>query len=512
MTFTFAAAVAWDPIGKQAVKNTSFQVYAQADTGFVTPLAITDTFGATLPGNILNSGSQGVFPEFEQATNSTVVITDPSHTYVWTVTAIMQDTSVAAFMDAPGSATSQAVRTKVAEEFADPESETHAVLNATILTEVAGAALPLDMPGALGVATVFTGDSIVHGADKLNDGFLLEVQQNSWPMYATVAAKGKIKRLANTGVGGNTSTQLLARFDADVLAYNPKVVVLAIGTNDIWQAVAQSVYVANMRDMVAKTIKAGAVPVLVTFTPHLASPTTKTKAMSWNAWIRRYAAENGYPLVDMHAVTVDPTTGDWKAGLVSPTDTDNVHPSEAGAKVMGQAYLDAMLPLLRPSTPPLAASQVDTVIFSNALLSATANTLPFNWSKQGSGDMTVATAAATAPGVGTRITMNVTTGTNTGMVRSVTTGFTAGDRIQFAGRIITNGGNTTAQIQFNTPGGTYSSIPLLNVTQALDGIFYAEAVVPAGTTSITCAVMSGVASVSVEQITVRNLTAMGALI
>ena len=136
MTFTFAAAVAWDPIGKQAVKNTSFQVYAQADTGFVTPLNITDTFGATLPGNILNSGSQGVFPEFEQVANSTVVITDPSHTYVWTVTAIMQDTSVAAFMNSSGSATSAAVRTKVAEEFADPESETHAVLNATILTNV----------------------------------------------------------------------------------------------------------------------------------------------------------------------------------------------------------------------------------------------------------------------------------------------------------------------------------------------------------------------------------------
>lgn len=131
MTFTFAAVVAWDPIGKQAVKNTSFQVYAQADTGFVTPLAITDTFGATLPWNILNSGSQGVFPEFEQATESTVVITDPSHTYVWTITAIMQDTSVAAFVGKSGSASRAAVRAAISADLGNPASDIAGQLNAT---------------------------------------------------------------------------------------------------------------------------------------------------------------------------------------------------------------------------------------------------------------------------------------------------------------------------------------------------------------------------------------------
>jgi len=105
VTFTFAAAVAWDPIGKQAVKNVSFQVYTTADTGYTTPLAITDPFGAAIPGNILNSGSQGVFPQFNQATNSAVVITDPAHTYVWTINCVPTDAAVANFIGAPGSAT-----------------------------------------------------------------------------------------------------------------------------------------------------------------------------------------------------------------------------------------------------------------------------------------------------------------------------------------------------------------------------------------------------------------------
>lgn len=109
MTFTFAAAVAWDPVGKQAVKNTSFQVYATTDTGFTTPLAITDPFNNPIAGNILNSGSQGVFPQFNQATNSAVVITDPAHTYAWTINAVMQDASVAAYINAAGSATQTAL-------------------------------------------------------------------------------------------------------------------------------------------------------------------------------------------------------------------------------------------------------------------------------------------------------------------------------------------------------------------------------------------------------------------
>lgn len=125
MTFTFAAAVAWDPIGKQAVKNVSFQAFTTADTGFTTPLAITDPFGNAIPGNILNSGSQGVFPQFNQASNSAVVITDPAHTYAWTINAIMQDASVAAYISTPGSATATQLSATYASAFPNTQSITY---------------------------------------------------------------------------------------------------------------------------------------------------------------------------------------------------------------------------------------------------------------------------------------------------------------------------------------------------------------------------------------------------
>jgi hypothetical protein len=76
--------VAWNPGTNAVVKNTVFQVYALTDTGFTSPLAITDNQGNALAN--LNSGAQGVFPSFQQAQYATVVVSDsPNHTYAWTV-------------------------------------------------------------------------------------------------------------------------------------------------------------------------------------------------------------------------------------------------------------------------------------------------------------------------------------------------------------------------------------------------------------------------------------------
>lgn len=109
MAFTFPAMVAEDPGSNSVVKNVSFQVYAVSDTSFTTPLAITDTFNNPLAGNILNSGTKGVFPQFQQATNSTVVITDATHVYAWTINCVQQDSAISSFINTPGSATATAL-------------------------------------------------------------------------------------------------------------------------------------------------------------------------------------------------------------------------------------------------------------------------------------------------------------------------------------------------------------------------------------------------------------------
>ena len=42
-------------------------------------------------------------------------------------------------------------------------------------------------------------------------------------------------RVTNSGVSGNTSRDLLARFDRDVVALNPQWVSICIGINDVWR-------------------------------------------------------------------------------------------------------------------------------------------------------------------------------------------------------------------------------------------------------------------------------------
>ena len=42
-------------------------------------------------------------------------------------------------------------------------------------------------------------------------------------------------RCVNMGISGNTSRDLLARWESDITALNPDVVVLCIGFNDVWR-------------------------------------------------------------------------------------------------------------------------------------------------------------------------------------------------------------------------------------------------------------------------------------
>lgn len=115
MAYTFPAMVAWNPNAKAGVFNTIFYVYATSDTGFTTPLAITDPFGVAIVGNALNSGAEAIIPEFQQATNATVVIRDISGTYAWTIIAIQpptQDSAVAGWVTQTGSATQAALNGK----------------------------------------------------------------------------------------------------------------------------------------------------------------------------------------------------------------------------------------------------------------------------------------------------------------------------------------------------------------------------------------------------------------
>lgn len=78
---------------------------------------------------------------------------------------------------------------------------------------------------------VFIGDSITEGAgDDERGGWTRRVE--AWLPEGV--------RAVHAGISGNVITDVLARFDRDVLAHQPDIVVLAIGINDSRQYPSQS--------------------------------------------------------------------------------------------------------------------------------------------------------------------------------------------------------------------------------------------------------------------------------
>ena len=87
---------------------------------------------------------------------------------------------------------------------------------------------------------VFAGDSVTDmgSAQPVGEGLFdnvgrsyVRIVEN---MLAAVYPERRI-RVTNSGVGGNTSRDLLARFDRDVTSLDPDWVAICIGINDVWR-------------------------------------------------------------------------------------------------------------------------------------------------------------------------------------------------------------------------------------------------------------------------------------
>ena len=139
------------------------------------------------------------------------------------------------------------------------------------------------------------------------------------------------------GISGQTTPQMLVRFRQDVIALEPRVVVLLAGTNDIAGNTGPSTLEMiedNIASMAELARANGIAVVLCSVLPVYDYPWKKglapaQKIVALNAWIKRYAASHGAVYVDYHSAMADGRQG-LKAGL-SP---DGVHPNEAGYRVM----------------------------------------------------------------------------------------------------------------------------------------------------------------------------------
>ena len=139
------------------------------------------------------------------------------------------------------------------------------------------------------------------------------------------------------GIGGQTTPQLLVRFRQDVVALRPSVVVILAGINDIAGNTGPSTLEMigdNLASMCEVARANGIRVVLSSVLPAADFPwrpglAPAPKVIALNAWIRRYAAEQGHVYLDYHAAMAD-AQGGMREGLAY----DGVHPTEAGYALM----------------------------------------------------------------------------------------------------------------------------------------------------------------------------------
>jgi lysophospholipase L1-like esterase len=194
-------------------------------------------------------------------------------------------------------------------------------------------------PTAFG-AIVTLGDSITDGSRSTSD------MNRRWPDILAgrlLAQKGNKFGVVNAGIGGNRvmsdtnnvayGQNALARFDRDVLSIpGLKYVFLFEGVNDIGGASAEDI-IFGMKQLIERAHERGIRIVGATIMPLRTGPPGAAKREAVNQWIRTSKPFDGY--VDFDKTISDPN----QPGLFQKVydSGDNLHPNDAGHKVMGEA-------------------------------------------------------------------------------------------------------------------------------------------------------------------------------
>ena len=181
----------------------------------------------------------------------------------------------------------------------------------------ANQALPSNVPGRV----VFYGDSITDNWAK--------------PQFASVFFPGK--PYVGRGISGQTTPQMVVRFQQDVVDLHPEAVVILAGINDIagntgpmtpemteenFKSMAELGKANGIRVVICSILPAGDLPWRADY-----HPAPKVKAL--NSWLKEYAAKEKLTYVDYWTAMAD-AEGAMKPGL----SVDGVHPNAAGYAIM----------------------------------------------------------------------------------------------------------------------------------------------------------------------------------
>lgn len=185
------------------------------------------------------------------------------------------------------------------------------------------------------------GDSITHGGGSISAPPSTVVY--NWETYCAIPVK-------NLGRSGDTTAEMLDRFDNDVLPFRPEVLFIMAGVNDYRSQIQGWESVENLQALRDKCERNGIKPVFMTPTPLNPAQIDKVQFIDpppadWQDhqrficdWIR--SQEN--------FIDVNDRLTDDAGNLIDSLSVDGLHPDADGKRIIGEAvaaWLDKYLNL-----------------------------------------------------------------------------------------------------------------------------------------------------------------------
>lgn len=213
-------------------------------------------------------------------------------------------------------------------------------------------------PGVFG--TFYAADTRRGEFDRFNESLLMEgVRPDAvfigdslthyWELAAYFCEKGQI--IINRGIGGDISTAVRMRFEADAIQLKPKLIVMCIGANDMgWDMSALErptidTVCENTAAMI-DTAKAAGIPIAIgsllpMWGPFWHTPEFTIKKIRMlvdaNDRLKPIVQQHGAIWVDYHSALVD-ENGEMRHDLAD----DGVHPNAPGYAIMAKVLKETL--------------------------------------------------------------------------------------------------------------------------------------------------------------------------
>ena len=196
---------------------------------------------------------------------------------------------------------------------------------------------------------VFAGDSVtdMESAQPVGEGLFDNLGKSYVRVIDNMLATyypDVFLRVTNSGISGNTSRDLIARFDRDVVDLNPDWVSICIGINDVWrqfdspaltdQCVLPDEYEKNVENMILKV--RGKVKGIFVLSPYIIEPNTEDMMRKRMDEYIKICKE----LADKHkCIFVNFQEMYSKYCKIRHSSYIAIHPNQVGATLMAREFL-----------------------------------------------------------------------------------------------------------------------------------------------------------------------------